>query len=95
MPMGMMFGARPAWALAVGGMMVMAAGMMGSRTDGQYRDAAIGIGAIGVGLVIYYLVSDDSAPAAALGRDGPSVARQSFSAGLWGDTMVLRAGWRW
>jgi len=96
--MGMMemgSGGRPTWALAVGGMMVMGAAMMGSGFGGQYRDAALAMGAIGVGLVVYYLVSGDSAPAAGLGRDDPPVAQQSFSAGLWGGTVFLGAAWRW
>jgi hypothetical protein len=93
--MGMMFGDRPAWSLAVGGMMVMAAVMMGSRMDGQYRDAALGVGAVGLGLVIYYLVSGDSTPAAGQRGDGASVAWQRFSAGLDGGTALLGVGWRW
>ncbi len=63
--MGMMGGVTANWPLVVGGMMVMGGAMIAARSDSANRDAALAVGAVGVGLLAYHLVFSSAPPAAA------------------------------
>jgi TolB-like protein len=94
-PMGMMFGGGAGWALPAGGMIVMASVMMGSRLDESDRGAAYAVGAVGVGLLLYYLLSDEPEPAAALVPEPPAAAWRSGPESLARGFARIGLGWRW
>lgn len=92
--MGMMGGLGDTWPLVVGGVMVMGAAMMAGQNDGENRDAAAGVAAIGLGLLGYYWISRTAPDTAGVG-DGHTWSRPMVLVGLRNEGMGAGFAWRW
>ena len=93
--MGMMAGGSANWPLVVGGTLVMGGAMIAARSDSANRDAALAVGAVGVGLLVYYLVSSAAPPAAAALDNDRTEIRRVVLMNLWRDGMQAGIAWHW
>ena len=92
--MGMMGGGSANWPLLVGGMMVMGGAMIAARSDGENRDAALAVGVVGVGLLVYYWINRNTTDSTRADED-PARSRSIVLVDLRRDGMGGGIAWRW
>lgn len=92
-------GGKPTWALLGGGMMLAGAAILASRdqasdnSNGSPEVAPVMMAVAGVGMIVFYLISNGEPPTAGPLDNGMSLVGQSLIVELRGNR--VRAGLRW
>lgn len=93
--MGMMQGMGREGLLMAGGMMLMGAAMVASRMGDDNTGAALAMGAVGIGIIMYYLISWDGVSSSSSGLVHPGSTRVFPGVAIDAESFVVFAAVRW